>query len=681
MGCCGAVSNNEFIIDIDKREKFINNFFNKDFKSSNEPEERSGVFIKTQTKKMKISKKSIYIEVEINLTVKSEDPNDYSNSFWFLMDCEVNKLKSKEIYIDDIKVDDSTFEIDEYNIKIKYEKLFNGQIRKVKVIQEIDKKLTNYSYHKLILNKKDVLVKFLIYGEDIKIDDITNKNYILDKKLNLAYFEGKTTSETVLTHGYINYSRIINYQIYKYIPEFIKKEEEIIKSKKDNNEQNSINVLAIYKKINITDYGQEVDEIYKILLLNYNGGTISTTISHGLMKDTKFDVELVELNGMEIKTDYTKENSSIKINNFGASNNQFAEIHMKYKYYTNKDKSILRQESIITTGVKNTYCNIILNFPDDYVVLSSKEIFLKNPKYNNLYFYNGISNEEELHELFKFCFKKASWDIQQEFTLEANNNIEQCTFLMNRLYKGGNLKETEFEVIREGEFIDNEKEDQYIFNYKDLKTNKTTIEFKLKVENSTSGYKFIEKKELITKIPEEDKKFFKDLSDKIIKEDKSNFPIYKKLGRWVYNYLKYDLSYYGEDFTAREIYNNKSGICKHYTLLYNTLLVSQGIDAINITGYALDITENNIMKENETNKKIPNEPNTLTSSRHDWTLAKIKGEWIPLDATWNMFDKNLPITHIFQNYGNVFLRTRSNSDNLVDNKITKEVIKYIKNKK
>ena len=281
--------------------------------------------------------------------------------------------------------------------------------------------------------------------------------------------------------------------------------------------------------------------------------------------------------------------------------------------------------------------------------------------------------------MFKISLSKASWDIFEEFTLEAKNNIDQCTFLMNRIYKGGNLKEDEFKVIKEtGEFIDDEIEDKYIFKFKDLQTNKTTIKFKIKVENSTSDYKFIEKKELITKIPEEDKKFFKDLSEKIIKEDQSNIPIYKKLGKWVYNYLKYDLNFFGKVYTAKEIYNNKSGICKHFTLLYNTLLVSQGIDAISITGYALDITEDNVMKENEINKAIPNEPNTLSNSRHNWTLAKINGEWIPLDATWNMFDKNVPVTHIFQNYGNVTLTTNSNSDNLVENKITKEIIKYVK---
>ena len=89
----------------------------------------------------------------------------------------------------------------------------------------------------------------------------------------------------------------------------------------------------------------------------------------------------------------------------------------------------------------------------------------------------------------------------------------------------------------------------------------------------------------------------------------------------------------------------KSGVCEHFTLLYNTLLVSQGIQAIKVSGYALDITENNIIKDNEYKM------NSISDSRHAWTLAKIDGEWVPLDATWNMFNKHVPITHIFQNYG------------------------------
>jgi hypothetical protein len=395
------------------------------------------------------------------------------------------------------------------------------------------------------------------------------------------------------------------------------------------------------------------------------------------MKDTKFEINLVELNGK--KVEYTKGESSITIKNFGAFNNQFGEIHVKYKYFTNEAKNIVRQESIITTNAKDTYCKLILKIPDKYVYLSNKDIFQKDPKNNNIYFFNGISDDEKLSELFKISLKKGAWDIQEEIVLEAKNNIAQCTFLTNRLFKGGNLKEKEFEIIQEnGEFVDDEKENKYIFNYKDLRTNTTTIKFRLKAENSTSDYNFIDKKDLITKIPDEDKQFFIDLSNRILREDNTDFPIYKKLGRWVHNYLTYNLNQYGKTYTAKEIYNIKEGVCKHFTLLYNTLLVSQGIDAINISGYALDITENNVIKENEATKRLNTNPNTLDSSRHDWTLAKINGKWVPLDSTWNMFDKNLPISHIFQNYGDINLITRAPSENLVNDKITKEIIKYIK---
>ena len=315
------------------------------------------------------------------------------------------------------------------------------------------------------------------------------------------------------------------------------------------------------------------------------------------------------------------------------------------------------------------------------MVISSNEYFQKDLVNNNIYFFNGISNEEKLSEYFRFCFKKGSWVIYKEITLKSDYIIEQATLEMNRIFKGGNLKENIFEVINEnGEFIDDENQNKFIFIFKDLKTNKKIIRLFLIAENTTSDYQFIEKKELLTIIPEEDKKFFKDLSDAIIKADKCNIPNYKKLGKWVHNYLKYDIKQKGKTFMAKQIYNNKSGVCDHFTLLYNTLLISQGIDCISIVGLSLDITENNILKENEYTKQIQDEPNTLNKYKHAWTLAKIEREWVPLDATLNILDKKVPITHIFQNYGKDFFNTSFTSvisGNQVNIKYTKDIFKYI----
>ena len=677
MGCCANTSGVKFEVDIGKRNAFIRDFFDKKF--TEEEDQRTGVFIKNIKKKMIISKNSVKIELDLIVTVKTDDSNSFSSNFWVLLDKNANELKSKEIYVDDEKVDDSNVEIQGQNIKVVYKNTYNEQTRKIKVVQEFEKKLNNYENQNLILNSIGIPAKFLIYTEgNIKIDDITNENYKFNKELNLAYFEGKITKETTLNHGYVYYSTIINFQIYKFIPEYIKNEDEIITTKQNNSQASEVNILAIYKKIIITDYGQDIDELYKLKLSNFEPGAFLPKISHGLLKETKYEIDLVELNGK--KVDYTDGESLLTINNFGAFNNQFGEIHIKYKYFTNEEKNIVRQENIITSKAKNTYCKIILEIPDKCVYLSSNDIFQKDPRNHNRYFFNGISEDDILKELFKLSLKKGTWDIQEEFVLESRNNIDQCTFMMNRLFKGGNLKEKEFEIIQEnGEFVDDEKENKFIFNFKDLRENTTTIKLRIKAENSTSDYNLIDKKDLITKIPDEDKQFFKDLSNRVLKEDKSEIPVYKKLGKWVHNYLTYNIKYTGKTYTAKEIYNNKEGVCKHFTLLYNTLLVSQGIDAIYISGYALDLTENNVLKENETTKALKTSPNTLESQRHAWTLAKIGGKWVPLDSTWNMLDKNLPISHIFQSYDNINLTTQAFKGNEVNNKITKESIKYIKN--
>ncbi len=88
--------------------------------------------------------------------------------------------------------------------------------------------------------------------------------------------------------------------------------------------------------------------------------------------------------------------------------------------------------------------------------------------------------------------------------------------------------------------------------------------------------------------------------------------------------MTYNLLLTGRKMTAREIYNKKIGVCEHFTLLYNTLLVSQGIKSIKVSGFALNKNKN----QNKQNK----EQNTFKDNRHCWTLALIDGVWVSLDA-------------------------------------------------
>ena len=127
----------------DKKKEFIGNFFNKnlDLKSV---EKENSIFIKSINKKMKITKDLLFVEEDIILKVNLNSQKKYYNNFWIRLDGNVNDIKSKEIYIDDIKIDDSNCEVNNSSIKLEYEKTYNQQERKIRIIQKIEKKLENF---------------------------------------------------------------------------------------------------------------------------------------------------------------------------------------------------------------------------------------------------------------------------------------------------------------------------------------------------------------------------------------------------------------------------------------------------------------------------------------------------------------------------------------------------------
>ena len=652
-----------------KREEFINNFFSKNLGLYDITKSNS-IFITNLTKKMQISKDIIIIEEDFILKVSLDSPNSYFDNFWMIND----DIISKEIFIDDIKVDASRFEVKDFSIKLELEKMSNNQTKKIRIIQKIKNQFDNYASQQLVLHKQGILTRYLIYvDDDLNLDDISNKKYILNKELNLAYFEGITTNETENFHGYIIYSKKINFQIYKYIPELSEETiQNIIRNKERDNKPN-LNYIAKYIKVVMTEYGQDIDEINLMKVSNYDSGKYLTSFSKGFYKETRKEIDLVELNGKQYP--YQVKNDSVEFNNINCYNNQFIEVHLKYKYYTNETKDIFRQENLLISNLKNTYLKSFVQIPDNYIIIATKDIFKNSPELKNTYFYKGISNEESITETFKFCYESAKWEIDYEYLLQAPNNINYCEFTLNKIYKGGNLKEIQYDIKKEGNLT--ESEDKFIFKYDNLNKNNTKINFNIKVENSTSNYYFNENKEYYTQIPPEDLPFFQNLVNQIINSDKTDYPIYKKIGKWVHNNIKYNLQLTGAKFTAKEILNNKQGVCEHFTKLYNTLLTAYGINAIKVSGYAKNITENN--KKVKGKKDDGNNQNEVSTERHAWTLAKIDGEWVPLDATWDLFDKNVPITHIFENYGDGGEKIKYNTDNIVKFKRTKENIKYIKN--
>ena len=142
--------------------------------------------------------------------------------------------------------------------------------------------------------------------------------------------------------------------------------------------------------------------------------------------------------------------------------------------------------------------------------------------------------------------------------------------------------------------------------------------------------------DLISKIQisEEDKKYFSEISKKIIKTSKiKNLPIPIKIAHWVYTNIKYDINDSGKNKTPRKIYEDKKGVCEHFSKLLHSLLNSINIKTILIFGLVSD----------ELKRKC---------TPHSWCIIKYKNKWSYIDPTWNILSGYLPLSHIFVSFDN-----------------------------
>ena len=263
-------------------------------------------------------------------------------------------------------------------------------------------------------------------------------------------------------------------------------------------------------------------------------------------------------------------------------------------------------------------------------------------KSDTIYSYYENCPTEQINDVIRLAPKKGYWKADYSLYLESEEpNSNNITLIFPRMYKGRkntnkNYKITTYEdkVLKESDLIKDEiflaatvpgKNNSLVgINLHTAFSNTLGDDFNVYISES---FYDIDEKSIDSTL--------KAKAEEIIKsQEYGNIPNYYKIGKFVHSHMTYDLSYHGADKTPIEIYNEKKGVCEHYTILYNAMLNAIGIKTIKTFGWALD------------KDKISANENTIG---HSWTVALIDGKFIELDATWNLFE-GVPAGHILKGF-------------------------------
>ena len=433
--------------------------------------------------------------------------------------------------------------------------------------------------------------------------------------------------------------------------EYLRKK--ILSSKNINTVINNNNVCFI-KELNII-YNIERDKRE----INYNFKCIGNKdyfdkYTNGIdfpidFKSNFSDIKLINYSSSKnkLKCELLDNKPIIKIHNFTLSENEEVEINFKVLSIKENKINLYSKEHInIWKGAFNSIGNITINFLDNLICCSMANGLFKYSNDINCFNYKDIIPENGLEEIAFVTQKKTKIKITQELIskriIPKNKESKFNAELQDFFKKNYNIENQSITIYKDNNFSG-------LITNPFSKSSKTTIslsnvkeEVKLVheviIENEYNKLIHIPEKFLTPEISNQEKKFFYPIAIDILINSKEKLPIPIIIGKWVYKNIIYTKEYSKKILTAKEIYNERKGVCDHKTILYNTLLLSLGIPSIYVSGFVIDgNNKNNI------------EPT------HAWSIIYYKKEWIYIDVTWNILSGKLPISHIFKCFGDKYI--------------------------
>lgn len=371
---------------------------------------------------------------------------------------------------------------------------------------------------------------------------------------------------------------------------------------------------------------------YKLLIkindLPSNYFTSSFSITTNTTNDYKLDFYNVLVDGKVAK--YSYQNNVLQI--FfpqGKKNNDTVLIQYDTKHKYLKFNKYLHQNQIyIPQFAVGAKAKVIINFASDLHIISMHNNIILN---ENQLVYQGLVPAEGVQEILKFTNKKVAWEVSISNIINTNNATGALKVVVPYVFYGG-AQEVHDQIISANllpeKHLTTKENNIFDFALKNF-INQITITNKANIitgENYALKSSFDSQKYL--KISSEDLDLLMPIVENIKNNPKyQNLPLYAKIGKFVYEYLQYDASYFGKLLTVPEILTTKKGVCAEFATLYNALARSAGIPSAVVYGYAYG------------------EYNKFES--HAWNMIYVNNQWFYVDPTWNLLNGAVSSSHIY----------------------------------
>lgn len=415
------------------------------------------------------------------------------------------------------------------------------------------------------------------------------------------------------------------------------------------NADSNIEISSWQENIRLTNSGKISEVMIEGKITGFLPNQVMTAFS--IAFDKKRNIKITQAAFENILTDFTFLNNSLVIK-FPKTkgNNQTISLYFSYEEKYDKINKYLRQEAInIPSFAAGADAKVALNFPG---YLESATLNPNITKSDNSFIYNNSSVPENgVFEIIKLTEAQNIWDVVIKVKIKANQALKNITLKLPTYFQNSGQKVENFISKSNVQPLEwNRNGDNRTFKFN---TDNTSLTIHSKARISTGK---INRTEInrnpsdYLKVSPEDSALLTPILEKIKRDPKyNNLPLYAKIGKFVHDFIRYDLSYVDRLPKVREILQNPIGVCTEYAKLYNSLARLAEIPSITVDGGACG----------EYDK----------CQGHAWNMIYINGHWIAVDPTWDLMSGIVSSSHVYfsdEGKGEVAFQYLGSKDMMLD---------------
>ncbi|MDX2082566.1 MAG: transglutaminase domain-containing protein, partial [Rickettsiales bacterium] len=335
----------------------------------------------------------------------------------------------------------------------------------------------------------------------------------------------------------------------------------------------------------------------------------------------------------EKNTDYSFNNNALNIKfPNGKKNGEAITIYFSYAEKYDKIHQFLRQEAIyvpaFAAGAKAT---VTFNFPGYF------ESATFNPnltKKGNSFVYSSIVPPQGVREFIKLTPSQSTWEIALKTEIKSEQSLGKIVAKVPIFFQSAHQKVDNYQTFASVDWKDQKTDNNFKTLSFDTVANKILIINNAKITTGTVNRRISSRdpKNYINVTLEEASLLSPILQQIKNEQIYSNIPLYAKIGKFVHEYLKYDISYLGRLPNLQEIVRGRVGVCTEYARLYDALARLAGIPSIIIDGAACGEYQE--------------------CQGHSWNMIYHEGNWIEVDPTWDLMSGIVSSSHVYFNDNN-----------------------------